>query len=201
MFYFITIIFCLTILRCSICWSLTVLTRSRSLCGSMWASANRSPSPAVFTSTVQSAGLYPCAIWRPPSPSPIASKAPLTPRPVRGEHTSREGASPWLMGWRPRKWYLTGEPGVFFCVFEWQKWSSVLKQTTQQPAMKTWQFFFAVFIIIPLFHSCFMLYTRSVTQTVPVQLRHQWHHQNQSRNLCPNAGCVCVCDTSIVVEH
>lgn len=37
-----------------------------------------------------------------------------------------------------------------------------------------------------------MLYTRLVTQTVKVQLRHQWQHQNQSRNLCPTAGCVCV---------
>ena len=102
---------CFFIPRCSICWSLTVSTRSRSLCGSTWASGSRSPSPAASTSTVQSAGRSLCATWRPPSLWPTVSKAPPTRRPVRGERTSRGGASPWQTGWRQRRWYLTGEPG------------------------------------------------------------------------------------------
>lgn len=39
---------------------------------------------------------------------------------------------------------------------------------------------------------CFLLHAQSATQTAQVQLRHRRHHRNLSRNLCPNAGGVCI---------
>jgi len=89
------------------------------------------------------------------------------------------------------------------CLFEWRRSTSLQHERRADDIKILTVLSWSLATNLSLFHWCFMLYTWLVTQTVPVQLRHQWHRQNQSRNLCPNAGCVCVCacDTSVVLVH
>ncbi|CAF87374.1 unnamed protein product, partial [Tetraodon nigroviridis] len=81
------------LLRCSTCWRPTPSTRSRSWCGSTWASVKPSPSPTASTSTVRSAGRWPCATWRPPSPWPAASRSAYSPSSPRGAHIKRRSVT------------------------------------------------------------------------------------------------------------